>query len=350
MTHFAKPLFSSAQTAWVISDGTKGMEVQSIGLAERMGLKTTIIRLSPPSLLRSFPRLGKSALLGTLFGASLRCPKEIRPHTKNGWPDLIITTGKRMAGLSILLRRLSKGQSQTIHIQDPKLPSHLFDVMIVPSHDKLPHNKQRGDNVLITTGSLNALTPKKIKDAAKNVPELVTILPKPLIVFMIGGSNRRYSVGEAELYRLGEYASALAHATDSSVAFVPSRRSHELAAQCIRKMMGRGLITTPSYWIWDPEDDENPYPGIMDHAAAIVVTSDSVNMTSEACLSGKPVYRYDFREEHGRIGLFHRIMDKGDYTRPLEPITPSTFPGSAGQFLDETGRIAEILTGRKAKD
>ena len=337
MIDFKTPPFSSATSAWVISDGTKGMEVQSIGLAERMGLETTVIRLAPPSFLRSMPRLGTWPIMGL--------PQAIKPHAEKGWPDLIITTGKRMAGLSILLRRLAKGRAKTIHIQDPKLPPQLFDVMIVPSHDKL-----RGDNVLVTTGSLNALTPQKIKAAADHVPELITILPKPLIVFMIGGSNRRYSVGEAELYRLGEYASALAHATDSSVAFVPSRRSSELAATCIRKMMGRGLITTPSYWIWDPEDDENPYPGILDHAAAIVVTSDSVNMTCEACLSGKPVYRYDFREEQGRIGLFHRIMDKGDYTRPLEPISAATFPGEAGQHLDETGRIAEILTGRKAHD
>jgi len=327
--------FSNATTAWVISDGTKGMEVQSIGLAERMGLSTTIIRLKPPSILRSLPRLGSLPLMGL--------PSAIKPFAQAGWPDLIITTGRRMAGLSILLRRLAKGQSKTIHIQDPKLSPRLFDVMVVPSHDQL-----RGDNVLVTTGSLNNLSAAKIKAAADHVPDLINILPKPMIVVMIGGSNRRYSVGEAELYRLGEQINALAHATDSSVAFVPSRRSSELAASCIRKMMGRDLITTPSYWIWDPEEDDNPYPGILAHASAVVVTSDSVNMTSEACLSGKPVLRYNFREEQGRIGMFHMIMDRGGYTRPLEPINPSAFPGYPGKPLDETARIAHILTGRVA--
>ena len=329
--------FSSAKTAWVISDGTKGMEVQSTGLADRMGLETSLIHIKPSSLLRSIPQLGALPLM--------RLPPEIKPHAAAGWPDLIISTGRRMAGLSILLKRLSKGRTRTIHIQDPKLSPKLFDVLIVPSHDRL-----RGDNVLVTTGSLNALTRAKIIEASKTVPELVTQLPKPLIVVMIGGSNRRYSVGEAELYRLGEYASALAHGTDSSVAFVPSRRSSELAAMCIRKRMGLGLITTPTYWIWDPDEDDNPYPGILEHASAVVVTSDSVNMTSEACLSGKPVYRYDFRDEQGRIGLFHRIMDRGGYTNPLLPITPSSFPGAPGEHLDETRRVAEILTGRSLKD
>ena len=82
-----------------------------------------------------------------------------------------------------------------------------------------------------------------------------------------------------------------------------------------------------------PDEDNNPYPGILDHAAAVVVTSDSVNMTCEACLSGKPVYRYDFRDEQGRIGLFHRVMDEGCYTRLLEPITASTFPKPASILM-----------------
>lgn len=333
MTNLQNAPFSDAKTAWVVSDGTKGMEVQSIGLAERMGLETTIIRLPIPKLIRSMPRLGRMPFMGL--------PAEIKPFAQAGWPDVIITTGRRMAGLSILLKRLSKGRSRTIHIQDPKLPTSFFDLLIVPSHDQL-----RGDNVMVTTGSLNMLTPQKIKDHAQNLPELVTVLAKPLIVVMIGGSNRRYTVNEGDLYGLGEYINALAHATDSSVAFVPSRRSHEMAAQCIRKRMGYGLVTTPSYWIWDPEEDENPYPGLLDLATVVVVTSDSVNMTSEACLSGKPVYRYDFRNEKGRIGMFHRIMDEGGYTKPLDPTTAALFPGKAGDTLDETGRIAAILTGR----
>ena len=104
--------FSAAKTAWVISDGTKGMEVQSIGLATRMGLDLSVIRLTPPSLLRAMPQLGTLPLMGL--------PPAVKPHAEKNWPDVIITTGKRMAGLSILLRRLSKGRSKTIHIQDPK--------------------------------------------------------------------------------------------------------------------------------------------------------------------------------------------------------------------------------------
>lgn len=325
--------FQNARTAWVVSDGTKGMEVQSLGLANQMGLEVTVIRLKIPRLLRGFPKLGQYGFMPM--------PAACRTAAKAGWPDVIITTGRRMAGLSICLKHKSKGASRTIHIQDPKLPPNMFDVMVVPSHDRI-----RGDNVLVTTGSLNMLTPETIAAEAKNLPAALQALPRPIIAVMIGGSNRRYGVAEPELLRLGEIASALGHAVGGSLAFIPSRRSHELAGSCMRATIGKDLLNPPEYWIWDGQAP-NPYPGILELADVIVVTSDSVNMTSEACFHGKPVYRYDFKQETGRIGLFHQIMEAGGYTHALEPINASEFPANIGPKLDETRRIAQFLLGKK---
>ena len=43
--------------------------------------------------------------------------------------------------------------------------------------------------------------------------------------------------------------------------------------------------------IWNgPGDGENPYQGYLAAADRIVVTPDSVNMLSEACAAGKPVF------------------------------------------------------------
>lgn len=329
--HFAT--FAHARTAWVVSDGTKGMEVQSLGLAERMGLETTVLRFPPPLLLRHFPR--------SAFWPLIPLPAPCRKAWRDGgWPDVILTTGRRMAGLSMLLRRKSGGASRTIHIQDPKLPPTLFDLMIIPSHDRL-----RGDNVLVTTGSLNTLTEAKISAAAAVLPQEVLDLPRPVIAVMIGGTNRRYAVNEPHLLRLGQVASGLGHATGGSLVFIPSRRSHDMAAACISATIGQDLIEVPAHWIWDGAS-ANPYPGILGHADAVVVTSDSVNMTSEACRNGLPVYRYHFKDETGRIALFHAIMDEGGFTRPLEPFNVMEFPAPRGPGLDETGRIARLLRGR----
>jgi mitochondrial fission protein ELM1 len=326
-------IYKNISSIWVVSDGTKGMEVQSLGLAERMGFTPTVIRLKPPSLIRHIPKWGKTGLYPL--------PDPLAKAAAGGWPDLIITTGRRMAGLSIFLKTKSNNRSKTIHIQDPKLASTFFDHVIVPSHDRL-----RGDNVILTLGSLSTITPEKISESAKNLPRKIFSLPKPRIAVMVGGSNRRYPVGEAEFTRLGQYLSALAHATDGGLAIIPSRRSHDKAAPIIAAQIGTGMTKKPEFWIWDGTGN-NPYPGILDVVDAIVVTADSVNMTCEACGCGKPVYRYDFKEEKGRIGRFHQIMESAGYSKPLEPIDASSFPGTPGPELDETGRIADLLMGRK---
>ena len=327
-------IYANSGSIWVVSDGTKGMEVQSTGLAERMGLAPKIIRLKPSSLLRHIPELGKSRLYPL--------PSILAEVVKNdGWPDIVITTGRRMAGLSILLRAKAGGKTRTIHIQDPKLPAHLFDHLIIPSHDKL-----RADNVILSLGSLSPLTASKISKNAKRLAPEIHNLPRPRIAVMVGGSNRRYNVNEADFIRLGQYLNALAHATNGGLAIIPSRRSHHNAAPIIAAQMGVDLISTPEYFIWDGRST-NPYPGILDIVDAVVVTSDSVNMTCEACSSGKPVYRYDFKEETGRIAFFHQMMEEAGFIKPLEPIDASSFPSEPGPALDETGRIADFLIGRE---
>ena len=328
-------IYANAASIWVVSDGTRGMEVQSIGLAERMGFNPTIFRLKPPSFIRHFPRFAKTGVypIPAPLASSIK---------KDGWPDVIITTGRRMAGLSILLRKKSKGRSRTIHIQDPKLSPSLFDHLIIPSHDKL-----RADNVILSLGSLSPLTSQVISERAKLLPSDITNLPHPRIAVMVGGSNRRYAVNETDFIRLGQYLNALGHATDGSLIIIPSRRSHDEAAPIIAAQMGVDLLTTPDFWVWDGVS-ENPYPGILDAVDAVVVTADSVNMTCEACSSGKPVYRYDFKQEKGRIALFHRMMEEAGFTNPFEPIDASSFPGSAPPHLDETGRIADCLMGRSS--
>ena len=49
-------------------------------------------------------------------------------------PSYIITTGKRMAGVSVALKFILKDKVITIHIQNPKLPFEYFDLLLVSEH------------------------------------------------------------------------------------------------------------------------------------------------------------------------------------------------------------------------
>ena len=320
-----------ARTCWVMSDGTKGMEVQSIGLAKKMGLDMQYLRIDPPRLLRSLP------YLSLIPGWPL--PEMLLDAATDGWPDLVITTGRRMAGLSILIRRHAGGQTKTIHVQDPRLSPALFDYLIVPSHDRL-----RGSNVIVTTGSLNALSDDLIGKAVKSLAPEIRSLPKPVLAVMTGGSNRRYQVNWHDYAALGEFMASVAGTMDASLVFVPSRRSLDHAGDAIRQGVKQGSSSPIPFYIWDGEE-ENPYPGILGLADAVVVTSDSVNMTSEACFSGKPVYTYAFRRETGRIGRFHEIMQESGHTYPAQHLMEREFPSASTARLDETSRVAALLRG-----
>ena len=72
------------------------------------------------------------------------------------------------------------------------------------------------------------------------------------------------------------------------------------------------------------EHDKNPYPGILGVADAIIVTSDSVNMASEAAITGKPILIAQWQRETGRIGAFHNAMMKAGHTAPLGDHLPKT--------------------------
>ncbi|HEY9569020.1 MAG TPA: ELM1/GtrOC1 family putative glycosyltransferase, partial [Thalassobaculum sp.] len=90
---------------------------------------------------------------------------------------------------------------------------------------------------------------------------------------------------------------------------------------------------------------ENPYLGFLALADALVVTSDSVNLASEACATGKPVYIADIEPESGRLAAFHEGLRRTGHTR--------RFAGRVDAWshppLDEAPRIGEILRRRLAE-
>ena len=326
---------------WVISDGTKGMEVQALGLAEQLSPAPQLIRVRPlPRLSRHFPSLARQGLCPM--------PKALRqalntPDTPDSTPDIVITCGRRHAGLSLMMRRFgtnsNRGRIKTIHIQNPHLPAEYFDWLIVPSHDDL-----RGENVLVSLGSLNRLDTLMRQNPPP--PKAVKALKGRKIAVLIGGSNRRYRVQAQDYHRFGTLLADIASMTESALLLIPSRRASDEAQEAMRAP----LANTPHWW-WDGTEP-NPYPWILRQADAAVVTADSVNMTCEAVSSGKPVHTAELRPESGRIARFHKIMQEAGYTKPLTRIALHNFfdsPSNPPPPLDETKRIAKILREKLEK-
>ena len=94
-------------------------------------------------------------------------------------------------------------------------------------------------------------------------------------------------------------------------------------------------------FFWDGAE-ENPDFGLLALADAIVVTSDSVSMVSEACATGKPVHVFDFGYGRKKLRQFHKaLMDDGITRRFADRIEfwPYDLP-------NETERVASIVRER----
>jgi mitochondrial fission protein ELM1 len=57
-------------------------------------------------------------------------------------------------------------------------------------------------------------------------------------------------------------------------------------------------------FFWE-SGEVNPYLGLLALADAIVVTSDSVSMVSEACATGRPVHVFNVGYGHEKLRKFH---------------------------------------------
>lgn len=308
-----------APSCWILSDGTAGMEAQAVGLAEAMGLKPVIKAIRPRRLLRLFPSTGALPGVSPTGGGDPLDPP---------YPTLSITCGRRHAGACIALKRLSGGTIHTIHIQDPRVPSSLFDTLVVPDHDPL-----RGPNVITTTGSLNRISDALLAEEAATFAAQVADLPRPLVAVNLGGDTQQYKVDAAMAERVVSGLLDLLSHREVGLMITTSRRTGTPLMEALAP-----LIERPDTIVWTG-DGPNPYLGFLGLADAIIVTADSINMVSEACSTGKPVHILALGEEPRRRAAFLdgvRAQDLArDFSGDLEHWSPSP--------LRETERVAALL-------
>ena len=307
----------SRLTCWVLTEGHIGMENQALGLAEALDLSPVVKRLHPRAPWKWLPpRLWPTPLRATGPEGDPLAPP---------WPDLLITCGKRATAPAAKIRRISGGRTFTVHVQTPPMNPANFDLVVVPAHDRFT-----GENVLVTTAAVHRVTPAKLRAAALDFAPRWQDLPRPWIAVLIGGSNNRHRLTPEVAAQLAADLRALAESTGGSLLITPSRRTGAENEAILRDTLGGGAGE-----IWDGQG-ENPYFGLLALADTILVTCDSVSMTSEAASTGKPVYVIDLEGESRRIDDFHRRLREAGITR--------RFTGEIGDYSydppDDTARVA----------
>jgi len=316
---------SSRPPCWVLSDGKAGTEVQSIGLAEALGLEPEVKRLKIKAPWRWLPPPLWPAPLRSLDadGAVLAPP----------WPEILIAGGRLTAAPAAAIRRAARGGTFAVQIQDSKIDPRRFDLVVTPEHDRL-----RGANVLTTRGALHRVTPARLAAAAARLAPRLSGLPRPLVAVLIGGANRAYRLTPALVARLTADLTALARDQGASLLVTVSRRTGAEQEADLRA----GLAGVAAEF-WDG-NGENPYLGYLGLADALVVTGDSVTMISEAAATGKPVHVVELPGGTAKFRRFHAGMGAAGITRPFAGRLESwDYPP-----LEETARAAAEIRRRLA--
>lgn len=296
------PALAGGAETWIVTDGSVGMEAQGIAVAEAVGLPFSLRRVRVTGAMGLLPAplqllVPPSRLLRSVAAdVPLEAP----------WPRLIISIGRRSVPIALAIKRISHPHAFALHIQNPKVPARLFDLIAAPVHDDF-----EGPNVIVTFGAVHSVTSSRIAEEATRFAPRVNALPHPRIAVLLGGESQAFSFPPRAASAFGAKLAALAKETGGALLVTPSRRTRPDALASLAS-----AIDDVPHFVWDGTGD-NPYFAFLGLADAVVVTEDSVNMVTEAAGTGKPVYVQKLQGRSTRLARFHRLMQDRGATRPF---------------------------------
>ncbi|MBL4618238.1 MAG: mitochondrial fission ELM1 family protein [Robiginitomaculum sp.] len=305
---------------WTIGDGRAGIENQIQGLAESIGNML-------PVEIKNFTAPRPS--LRSLVTAKKPLPEMLEP-----WPDMVIGCGQASIPYMIAIRKWSDGKTFTVQLQSPRRKSSLFDFIVAPHHDRL-----NDDNVLSIIGSTNRISPKKLSESKEKFKDKISDFPGPRLAVIIGGNSKRHRLTK-ELFKdlMGKLLALSGQ--NISLLITTSRRTPGFVKRALRRKFKK----SKNVWLWinSKKDGDNPYFAFLSVANAVVVTSDSTNMLTDAASAGKPVLMFRLDGNDGKFSDLHEELEKQNYVHPFTGAI-STWPVEP---LNETKRAAEEVLRR----
>ena len=280
----------------IISDGSKGMENQSIAVSKLLNLNFKILKIKPNIFLKIFPKL---AIYFDLFFLN-----EIK-FLNNFKFKYLITTGKRTSGYSILAKKIFGKKIINIHVQNPKINPINFDILLVPEHDKVS-----GKNVFKFEGALSFFNEKDILKSYSLIKRKLDSFKKPLIFLLIGGDNKRYKLNYSEYCRFLLEIKLAVQKVSGSLVVSTSRRTPEKVQIILKEMFS----TSKNFYLFN-EEEKNFYPGILKVANYVLTTSDSINMISEIATSKVNLFVCHLRQEKNKMLEFNESFERKNYTK-----------------------------------
>lgn len=310
---------------WCISKGMAGMNSQTSGLAQAVGV--------PFEFRHARLRFPWNCLPLTWIPRTPFVVRDPAALTTGPLPRLVVSCGRHGILPSLALKRQLGDKVFTVHIQDPKIDPQSFDLVVIPEHDGT-----RGANVYLTTGALHYVTPERLATARRTEQAASLRDGDRLIVpVLIGGPNGCYRFTEGDMSRLIERLHQFARNNPVRLVILKSNRTPTALVERLSSEF------SGAHYVWDGISP-NPYFAALSVASHVIVTGDSVSMVTEATATGRPVFVQHLTETRTarRFRHFHQMFQDRGLTRPFE----GTLAEWSYEPPNDTPRVARIIRER----
>lgn len=292
---------------WILIDNRMGSVGQARGIAKHLNQEhfeiiEKKIDYTKLSGLPNFVR-GKSLLGLTSESKKALCAP---------WPDMVLSISRRTVPVARYIKKHNPATKliQIMHPGETGLDE--FSLVLLPEHDK---DKPFHKSFRYLVGAPHRVTADVLAEAKEKWIAVFNNLPKPLTAVIIGGTikDRPFTLQNAR--NLAEKIVDFKKKIGGSVLITTSRRTGKEAQELIMNM----LKDIPSHTFLWGDKSENPYLGYLAVADNIIVTGDSVSMSSEACGTNKPVFVFEgeswLTKKHYR---FIHALYENHYAAPLD--------------------------------
>ena len=204
--------------ALLLTEGMHGMISQVEGMAKALKVDYShkIVRLS-------FPWNLLPSKIAPISGIILKDKSYL---FSNEIPDLIISCGRKSVVPSILFKKKNP-KIFTIHIQDPKVKTQNFDIVVAPEHDNLREN-----NVLSSKGAIHYITESEINNNKYYLND--KIKSHKIVSLILGGPNKYYKFDKNQLKKIFDEIKSNFISKGYSAIVIPSMRTPQIIIDLAR--------------------------------------------------------------------------------------------------------------------
>lgn len=253
---------------WAFVSDHAGDNAQALALAEELGL---------PFETKPLHYSWRKRLPGSLKYASL---VSLDRRSRSGqivppWPDLIIMVGPRPQPVGRYVKRLS-ARTKLVLIGRPRAPVSEFDLILDTRQYRLPDAPNVRLLPLVMSRYRARIEPTDEEKA------WLEALSRPHLLLMIGGPIRYWNVTPRHIAAITQQLVFRATGLGGSLIVAGSPRTPRAVLDRVRRDLacvpnGRFVDGVPRFQV------------LMDDADELFPTGDSVSMTSESVITGKPV-------------------------------------------------------------